>query len=749
MIRNRLASSLALLAALVPLRAVSEDAPQGTTLEEVTVSAPKINDTSKSELGATTLDKSDIAPRQASTSDTAQLLEDVPGVSTVGGGGISSIPVIHGMADERLNVQVNGMGLIPACPNHMNTPLSYIDPTSVDSIKVYAGVTPVSVGGDSIGGSILVNSAAPRFARTGEGPLLEGALGGLYRSNNKAKGGNIHATIASENLNFTYNGSTIKSENYRAAKAFHAAGPATLGARWLDGDEVGSSAFEATNQDVGLALRYQSHLLQLNASKQDVPYEGFPNQRMDLTNNESSIYNLAYKGSFEWGDLEARAYRQNIEHAMDMGPDRIFGDFVDPYTGVHYHLSIMPMLSEGKVLGTKLQANLLPTDDDTIRVGLETQYYTLYDWWPGIGGGMANTFWNIDYGTRDRVSLFTEWESAWNPQWTSMLGIRGEQVKSDTGPVQGYNGDLKWTTDAEAFNARDHKREFRSLDLTILLRYEPDRKRTFDVGYARKTRAPSLYQLYPWSTDEMAMTMNNFSGDGGGYVGNLDLKQEVADTVSLSGDWHDARREKWNLRATSYVTDIKDYISAERCRISNCSLDKQTATEGFVALQYVNQAARIHGIDLSGSVYLGSTEHFGSYTLKGLLNYLRGKETSTGDNLFNMMPLNAKLALIHRQGVWTNAIEVQMVAAKKHVSRVRNEVGAPGYTLLNLRSSIELWRKARLDLAVENATNRFYQHPLGGAYVGQGSTMYLDSMQYGNYVPGMGRSYNAALNVQF
>lgn len=717
---------------------------QVTTLDTVEVKASKIPDSSESTLGAATLDKAAIATKRASTSDTAQLLEDIPGVSLYGSGGISSLPVIHGMADERLNVQVNGMGLMPACPNHMNSPLSYIDPTSVDSIKVYAGVTPVSVGGDSIGGSILVNSAPPKFAAAGQGYLARGELGALYRSNNKAQGGNVSATIATENINLTYTGSTIDSENYRAGKVFHKAGPAVAGGRWLDGDVVGSSAFKATNQDLGIALRHQNHLLQLNVSEQQVPYEGFPNQRMDLTNNKTMIFNLAYKGRFEWGDLEGRAYRQTIRHAMDMGPDRIFGD-VDGT-----RLSVMPMLTKGTVLGSKFQANILPSETDTIRLGMETQYYTVYDWWTPIGGGMGpNSFWNIDYGTRDKIGVFAEWEAKWDRQWTSLLGIRGDYIKSDAGPVQGYNGSLLWLSDAEAFNARDRKRVFNSFDFTALLRYEPTERQSFDLGWARKSRAPSLYQLYPWSTNEMAMTMNNFSGDGGGYVGNIDLKQEVAHTLSISGDWHDAAQEKWSLKATAYYTYINDYISAERCRISNCPLELLTATDKFVAFQYVNQTARIYGLDLSGMAFLGSLDGIGNFSARGLLNYLRGKETSTGDKLFNMMPLNAKLSLIHRLGGWTNIVEVQMVAAKKHVSQIRNEVGAEGYSLLHLRSSAHLTPNVRLDMAVENVFDRYYQHPLGGAYVGQGMTMFLDSMQWGNYVPGMGRSFNVALNVHF
>ena len=46
------------------------------------------------------------------------------------------------------------MDLISHCGNHMNPPLSYIDPSSVASVKVHAGITPVSIGGDSIAGTI-------------------------------------------------------------------------------------------------------------------------------------------------------------------------------------------------------------------------------------------------------------------------------------------------------------------------------------------------------------------------------------------------------------------------------------------------------------------------------------------------------------------------------------------------------------------------------------------------------------------
>ncbi|HQO17350.1 MAG TPA: TonB-dependent receptor plug domain-containing protein, partial [Methylotenera sp.] len=126
-----------------------------------------------------------------STSDTASLLEDEPGLSLYRAGGVSSLPAIHGLADDHLRIKVDGMDLISSCANHMNPPLSYIDPSNVENIKVFAGITPVSVGGDSIAGTILVNSATPEFAKDGHDLLIQATLGTFYRSNNDARGVNL------------------------------------------------------------------------------------------------------------------------------------------------------------------------------------------------------------------------------------------------------------------------------------------------------------------------------------------------------------------------------------------------------------------------------------------------------------------------------------------------------------------------------------------------------------------------------
>ena len=733
----------AAVAVLLILPRPAAHAQKVEELPEITVSGAQEDlaaNSTDSSLGASSIDKAGLASKRPTTSDSTRLLEDIPGVSLYGAGGISSLPVIHGLADDRLRVQVDGMDLMPACPNHMNSVLSYIDPTKVATVTVFAGVSPVSVGGDSIGGTTQVKSAPPEFARAGETVFVKGQAGTFFHSNGRGLGYNYGATLAGRWASLSYSESSSRADNYTAGRDFKPAASGREGGPLIPGDVVGSTAYHgSTNRDVELALRHEGHLLQIDVSRQVVDFEGFPNQRMDMTANRNTLVNLRYTGLYQWGDLEVRVYTQDTRHKMDMGRDRYF-----------YGLG-MPMDTKGKTKGAQFQGNMTISERDILRVGAEYQAYSLYDWWPPVGGSMGpNAFWNIDYGQRDKIGAFVEWEARWNPKWVSQLGIRGDGVRTNAGPVEGYDNGLAgtWGSDAAAFNALDRKRTDLNWDVTALTHYTPGDRQVYEVGYARKSHSPNLYQRYPWATNAMAALMNNFVGDGNGYVGNVDLKPEVANTVSVTGDWHDAGRGRWGVTATSYYTYVLDYVDARRCDFGQCSASNLTATTGFVILQYVNQNAQLYGLDLSGHLLLHETHNYGSFAAKGLANYVRGENRTTGDNLYNIMPLSSKLALVHRLGGWSCTAELQTVAAKTRVSQVRNEMQTGAYGLLNLRGSYE-WKHARLDGGVENVLNQFYSMPLGGAYVGQGASMTSNGIPWGTPIPGMGRSIHVALNVHF
>ena len=192
-------------------------------------------------------------------------------------------------------------------------------------------------------------------------------------------------------------------------------------------------------------------------------------------------------------------------------------------------------------------------------------------------------------------------------------------------------------------------------------------------------------------------------------------------------------------------TYVHDYIDAVAC--AKVGKTCASRTDGFVNLSLDNQSARIYGIDVSGNKLLVSGQSNGSFTALGALNYVRGKNTTSDDDLYNIMPLNVKLGLEHKLGGWKNRLEAKFVEAKTNVQAVRKEVQTAGYSLVNFYTSYD-WKHARLDLGVENMFDKQFYDPLGGAYLGQGATMGTGVL-HGIQTPGMGRTINVGLTLNY
>ncbi|MEZ5551497.1 MAG: TonB-dependent receptor [Pseudomonadales bacterium] len=742
----------ALLFALLPLPAAAADTDT-RALEELVVTGERVVEPQA--VGRHDLDADSLFRARLSSSDTAKLLLSVPGVHASSAGGVSSLPSVHGLADDRLRIRVDGMDLIASCPNHMNPALSYIAPAQVETLSVFAGIAPVSTGGDSIGAAIIADSASPVFATASGERLFQGEAGGSYRSNGDARTANLAMTLASENLSLSYNGVLSESDNYTAGGNFRDTIETGRQGHTLPRDEVGSTAWKTRDHMVGLAVKKDRHQLQATYGYQDMPYQLYPNQRMDLLDNQQRRLNLRYKADFDSVQVEAGGYRETVNHRMDFGPDRRYwygsnSGMGTPCTPVRFSgdpdgtcAAGMPMNTESETLGFTLRTDFRLRDDGVLRIGTEYQTYELDDWWPASGGGMGpGTFWNIRDGERDRVAFFGEWESRIGSRWVTSLGVRYENVKSDAGDAAGYSSAVNAPgfqyRGSTSFNALEHDRNDDNWNAAALARYVATETFELEFGYAHKVRSPNLYERYTWSTWPMAASMNNFVGDGNGYVGNPALEPEQADTFSVSLDWHSADRSR-QLRLTPFYTRVHDYIDA----VAGPSF----ADDAFNILYYTNESARIYGFDLSARLPIVRTRA-GEFGLEAVVNYTDGENRDSGDDLYNIMPLNVKLSLTHQSGRWDNAIELIVVASKDKVSDVRNEIETPGYELVNMHLGYA-WANVRLGISVENLLDENYALPLGGAYTGQGMTMSLNGIPWGIPVPGMGRSVNAGIMFSF
>lgn len=714
LLRRRLLAGSALMAAPFALFVTQVHAAEVTPLPPVDIESPQmptLDDRSFAPLTQSSISAVDMLKSLARTSDTAMLFDNTAGVSTYKAGGVSSLPVINGLNDDRVRVVVDGMVITSTCPNHMNSPLSYIDPTNVGMASVIAGLTPVSMGGDSIAGTINVESPAPLFGDSESVSVQAARASTFYRSNGDGLSASVSATVANDKVSVRYAGSSAESDNYQGGG---------------DHGEVRSSEYKSLNQSVTLAARNDEHLVVLQASQQYTPYEGYPNQRMDMTNNRSSSVNGRYEGTYGWGQLDARAFWQNVNHEMN---------FLDDKGGMA--TGGMPMNTSSDSGGYMLKASIALKNGDVVRIGNELNLMRLDDWWPPVAGSAMmgpDTFMTINGGKRDRLGTFVEWDARWSEKWTSELGLRNDTVWMNTGDVQSYGCGMMCAADnaaAIAFNAADHKRSFVNFDLTAVARYEANQTSAFELGFARKSRAPNLYELYTWGRTRMASSMIGWFGDGNGYVGNLDLDSEVANTVSATADFHSVDRS-WEVKVTPYYTYVTDYIGVTKIA---------PLPDGFSQFQFVNHDAELYGLNLSGKARMWKSDSAGEGTLKATLAYVHGRDLRADTDLYHIMPLNASVTLEEVYKAWTGHIQLQGVTRKTDVDNLRGEPETPAYLLVNLGTSYS-WKNVRIDVGVDNLFDKAYSEPLGGMSIGD-----FKATGVLRPVPGQGRSINLGLTL--
>lgn len=699
--------SPALAQSATPLPPVAiESAPQGARAPD----AP---------LTTSTLSTAEIRARRAGVSDTPELLGGVAGFAAYGAGGFSSLPSIRGLEAQRVTIVVDGVPIDFGCPNQMNPPLSYTDPQTIQAISVITGVAPVSLGGDSIGGAVSVETREPRFAPTGE-MLRSGEVSAFYRGDGHGVGAAVGASVASDRFSLTYAGSYVRSANYSGGGS--------------DG-VVRSTEYEKTDHTLSLAARTDAGLFELRGGLQWSPYEGFPNQYMDMTLNRSWHAEGRYRAEFAWGDVDLRGYYRDVQHEMNFLADK--GGTAG---------GGMPMNTNTRSAGYALKVELPLSARDTVRLGSEFHHERLNDYWPPVAGSMMmgpRTYVNLNAARRDRTGAYAEWQAAWSGRWSTVLGVRGDLVRMNAGDVQSYATGMMSMADAMAagaFNAVGHARSDSALGASALARYAPSRDVTFEIGYAHKTRAPNLYERYAWGLGSMSSRMIGWFGDGNGYVGNLDLKPETADTISAAAEFGGEGAHAWSLRVSPYYTRVHDYIDATRIAGFTTMTGAPT---GFVQLKFVNQEAELYGFDLSGSVDLWDSVGAGRARLTGQASWIRGENLDDGGPLYHQMPPNAKLALEHEMGAWRSAAELVLVGEKSRVDRTRNEPRTPAYALVNLRTGYG-WGKARLDLEVQNLLDTAYDLPLGGVSLGD-----YRATGVVRPTPGRGRSVNLGLSVGF
>lgn len=669
-----------------------------------------------------------------------QLLNDL-GVDFSAAGGVSNLPILNGMMGDRVKVLVDGADLTAACGNQMNPPLSYISANQITSYQVVAGVSPVSAGGDNIAGVIQVNSIAPQYSDSEEIHWHSGYASAQYRSSNNAKAVGLGARLASNTFSLNYQGAFEDAKSYEDG----------------NGDLVLDTLYRVQNHAITAALRDEKQQIVVKLTHQKIPFQGFPNQYMDMTDNTSYGAIAQYKRTIDSGDFQAQVNFNDVQHEM--------GFFTDEKTGM------MPMNTDAQDMSYQLNWRLDLNDDSTLLLGQEYYGYRIDDWWPAVEGSMMmgpNEYVNINDSERDRFTGFVELQHQLNKKWWVSAGTRIEYVKTNAGEVQPYtkmsmNDDMDTMsgmsdmsdmggmhgmnmTDpnqeaAKTFNAMDRARSDTLVDASLLLRYQYSDNDELQLGLARKNRAPNLYERYSWGVSTMAASMIGWFGDGNGYIGNPDLDAETAHTISARYT-KSAHDDTWQVSANAWYTQVNDYIDVT---VEGTTQRMKMASTERNKLQFTNIDATLYGAKLEGAMRISDTKHAGTWDLTGAITATRGERDKSNEPLYQIMPLHSKLALAQTIGKWQNSLTWQWVDSKTRVDPRRLENQTDSYHLLNIETKAT-WDNLTAKFAITNLLDEYYQQPLGGVSIAE----FKGDMSKGfNQLAGQGRSVNIGMSYAF
>ncbi|MDT8311685.1 MAG: TonB-dependent receptor [Methylophaga sp.] len=405
-----------------------------------------------------------------SVADSAEQLKKLPGANINRNGPLTSIAQYRGMFGDRFNVLVDGIRISQAGPNSMDSPLSYIAASQLDSLTLHRGIAPVSSGIETIGGSILANSKQSAFSQ-GDDFQISGEAGAGYTHNNDSHQLGLNTDISNQNHRLSLHASRDQGDVQR-----------------FDGGNILPSQHERDSFGGGYAYQNNDGLMaSFDIEHHDTGVTGTSALPMDILFVRGERYKTLLRQTLNNGDmLSLRLNYQNTDHLMNnfslrQGPAAAMQR--QTYTDVFAY---------GAQLHSQHQNWLCGLETD-----MAEHNATLFN--PNNSGFRLTNFNQVE---RDRYSVFAEWEGDLNADWSLQAGGRYSKIKNNADAVSaaslmGSMADMMQMR-ANTFNAEDRRQQDDLFDAAVTLNRVLRADLDLIVGAARKQRAASYQERYLW-----------------------------------------------------------------------------------------------------------------------------------------------------------------------------------------------------------------------------------------------------------
>lgn len=680
--------------------------------------------------------KIDLADTVTMVPDSAALVKAAPGANVNANGPLTGIPQYRGMYGSRVNVTVNGTAISSGGPNWMDPPLSYAPAAQLESLTVYRGIAPVSVGQETIGGAIDAKTWSGKFTDT-EAFESTGYIRTGLQSVNESNLVNAAWVVANQSHKVKVLGLNEQGDSAE-----------------FEAGDILHTEYERQRVDFGYAYKQGAHNWEVNAVRSETGDSGTPALPMDIVYIDSDLFNVSYRFNDGGVAVESKLYYSDIAHGM-----------------TNYHMRTPGMMQRkniaiGESLGAALKGEVGGSDNHWA-AGIDW-HNEIHD--SNISDPSNEMFFaeNFKDAERNVVGVFVENARKLSEHWRSDFGLRVNQVSMDSDTVTNSMANMGMGMAVmlrDRFNNADLSQTDTNFDWLAKLYYEGHGNTTYYAGVARKSRAPSYQERYLW----MAMEATAGLADGNTYLGNPELDSEVAHEIELGFDYVSSALM---VSPRIFYRDVTDFIqgtpegvpvmmSMSSGMDSSMASNMDSGMEGSMDsgmdvnsgmdmpmasmsspvsdLMFNNVDAEFYGFDVDWNYQLSE-----QLSLKGIVNYVRGKRTDISDDLYRIAPLNGSVAVNYQSDSWGITTEGVFYAKQDNVSDTNYETKTAGYGLLNINGYWQVNEPLRVSVALNNLLDKNYRDHLSGYNrVSDNSSV----IAVGDRLPGYGQ--NLSLRVDY
>lgn len=642
--------------------------------------------------------------------DTAELLKSSPGANINSNGPLTGLAQIRGLYGQRVNTKMNGSKIASGGPNLMDPPLSYAPASTLEELKIYRDIAPVSAGQETLGGAIVATSWRPAFNES-RGANFSGRMAAGYESVNQSTEALVLGAIANRN----HKAMLSLLDNRGDDSEF-------------DGGDIKPTEFERQRGEFAYAFRTGSHTVEFSFMRSETGDAGTPALPMDIEYIDTDSTQLSYDyNTGSWG-TKFIANHAEVEHEM-----------------TNFHLRPVMDMNNNSIADDR-RANLATGDSDDAHIQLwfKTDELT---WRTGIDYHNAthnsdisnpdnqNFFvTNFNDANQEIVGFYIELESPADSATQVRAGLRANSVSCDASAVNGTPAMMNAAAGnlRDAFNAADRSNDELNIDAVISISQQLTQKLNLVTSIGRKNRSASYQERYLW----LPMRATAGLADGNTYVGNIELKAETSNEASIGFDF---KSETIFLSPRIFYKKIDDYIQGTPVTDAGTIMFSSMMMNDATPLEFNNIEAELYGGDLQTAWEISDHWRFES-----IVSYVRGTRDDTDDDLYRIAPLNGLLSATYAASSWQTSLELQAAAAQNKVSEINNENPTSGYSFWNIHAQKALAENIQLSAGVKNLFDKVYVDHLSGVNRAADS-----GVATGSRIPGNGRSFYSRLMYSF